>query len=102
MPRAPRGAGCRPTGLRPPLLLKTRATDAGGGGGGHGLAVVAEWGELEERAEEMQRAAGAGAGAAEAGGGQEGGRGEGVWVPLVAQEYLPHSSALYKVGVALC
>ncbi len=96
----PRRAGCQPAGLRPPLLLKTRATDAGGGGGsGHGLAVVAGWGELELRAEEMQRAAGAGAGTVAAGGGAEDGRGEGAWVPLVAQEYLPHSSALYKVCV---
>lgn len=108
-------------GLRPPLLLKTRCTDAAGGSG-HGVAVVRSWAELEEQAAALQppaptptptpsgsspvqaAAPGAAAGAvpgavapvlapaAEAA----------AFEPLVVQQYVPHTQALYKVRARVC
>ncbi|GIL79253.1 hypothetical protein Vretimale_16442 [Volvox reticuliferus] len=105
----------RPTGLRPPLILKTQCADAGGING-HGVAVALTWNELIQKGEALQAtASAAGTDASMAVSASGGGRGNGNgsdagnvrnsngdgdhgggWEPLIIQQYVPHEEALYK------
>ncbi|KAG2453778.1 hypothetical protein HYH02_001988 [Chlamydomonas schloesseri] len=108
-------SGVAAGGLRPPLLVKTRRTDAASGSG-HGVAVVRCWAELEQQAAALQppvaslaaEAAGGGSGSTgsvpeatvtAAAGGPAPGDALGPFEPLVVQQYVPHSQELYKVYV---
>ncbi|GIL92662.1 hypothetical protein Vretimale_19462 [Volvox reticuliferus] len=124
---ATRDGGMRPTGLRPPFILKTQRADAGGVNG-HGLAVALTWNELIQKGEALQATASAAgtdasvavSASAAFGGGRGSGNGNdasvvrnsngdgvsdgegdhgGGWEPLIIQQYVPHEEALYKVYV---
>ncbi|KAG2501672.1 hypothetical protein HYH03_000175 [Edaphochlamys debaryana] len=90
-------------GLTSPLLVKTRRVDAAGGSG-HGLAVASSWAQLPAAAEALQPRADPGPGPGPSAAGatelcKDQGGGDGSWLPVVVQQYVPHTDALYKVYV---